>query len=181
MKTWGHIINQLAHSSATDTSEREACELIKAEYEQAKNDFAHCEQAIQSLEGLYQKAKLHNTELEQQTSKIERNAEKEIATPKSTHNRAQQLTNDIADLQTNVIANRHEVAKLEQDILALKGALSQNRFNLFRLEQQMDTLNATSQLHQAKHQISSKQGIRTGFEAFCQLASLKASNDPADN
>ncbi len=178
MKTWGHIINQLAHASATERAERDAYDLIKAEYEQARTHFDHCEKNIQSLESVYQQAKQHNTELDKQAANIENSAETEFDASENNTYTTQKLTSDIADLQTNVTANRKEVAKLEQDILALKGALSQNRFNLFRLEQQMDTLNATSQLHKAKHHISSKHGIRTGFEAFCQLAAQSASNDP---
>ena len=55
--------------------------------------------------------------------------------------------------------------------------LSQNRYSLFRLGQQLDTLNATTQLQQAQAHLALHNGVRTALDAIALLRTRAASND----
>lgn len=175
MKTWSHVITRLANAHLPENPERQAYALIKEEHEHIKAQFDHCEQEVRSLEATYQSSKQRLLDLEKEAQVIEEDTRTAIT--QDQNDKAHSLATEIAHLRASVNANQVDVAKLENHIVSLKGVLSQNRFSLFRLEQQMDTLNATSQLQRAQHQLATKQGVRTALHSFAKLAAQPASND----
>lgn len=80
-------------------------------------------------------------------------------------------------LEAALAASEARVGEIEQALLALKGVVSHNRYRLFQLSQQLDTLSATSQLHKAHGAQNRGAGVVTALDALASFSQRQACND----
>jgi uncharacterized coiled-coil protein SlyX len=179
MNTWTNVIAELANIQGDPEAHAEAQAYaqsrVKTEYVTVKKQSELSELAIKNLETDYLRAKARLIELESQAQQIE--LATQCALERQQAQKALTLATEIAKLNINVFDNRQQVAHIEHAINELKGAVSHNRYNLFRLEQQLDTLAATSQLQQAQSKLAEHKGIRTALHSIAAIKARSASND----
>jgi predicted RNase H-like nuclease (RuvC/YqgF family) len=177
MSTWNIVIAKLASKEAGNPSEAEATVMAQREYSTVKKQFERSERNLRTLENAHAEAQQNLQALEAKALLIEQDTQQALAQQQD--QKAQALAVQIAQLHVTLLASQQQVAQLDTSLVGLKGVLSHNRYNLFRLEQQLDTLNATVQLQQAQTQLAERKGIRTALDSIALMRARAASNDDA--
>ena len=175
MSTWNIVIAKLASKSAGNSSEVEATVIAQREYSTVKKQFERSERNLRDLENAHAQAQRNLQALEAKALLIEQHTQQALAQQQD--QKAQALAVQIAQLHVTLLASQQQVAQLDASLGGLKGVLSHNRYNLFRLEQQLDTLNATVQLQHAQTQLAERKGIRTALDSIALIRARAASND----
>ena len=175
MSTWNIVIAKLASKEAGNPSEAEATLMAQREYSTVKKQFERSERNLRALQSAHAEAQQNLQALEAKTQLIEQDTQQALAEQQD--QKAQALAVQIAQLHVILLSSQQQVAELDATLVGLKGVLSHNRYNLFRLEQQLDTLHATVQLQHAQTQLAERKGIRTALDSIALMRARAASND----
>ncbi|MDZ7923149.1 MAG: hypothetical protein U5M23_03645 [Marinagarivorans sp.] len=175
MNTWNIVIAKLASKEAGNPSEAEATIMVQRQYSTVKKQFERSERNLRALESAHAEAQQNLQALEAKTQRIEHDTQQALAEQQD--QKAQALAVQIAQLHVTFLSSQQQVAELDATLVGLKGVLSHNRYNLFRLEQQLDTLHATVQLQQAQTLLAERKGIRTALDSIPLMRARTTSND----
>lgn len=164
---WSRAIARLAKAKAHNaTVLDEAQSELQAAHNSIQKQSVQSEKALKQLKKDYFEAKDTLDTLSDQL----RQADKRAQPPKG---------GDFKALQAAMIESQGRVGEIEQSLLELKGVVSHNRYRLFQLSQQLDTLCATSQLHKAHSAQNRTAGVTTALDALAALSKRQACNDDA--
>lgn len=164
-QSWSRAIARLAKAKAHNaTVLDEAQSELQGAHNSIQKQSVQSEKALKQLEKDYSEAKDTLDTLAGQL----READKRVQAPKG---------GDFSTLQASMAESQARVGEIEQSLLELKGVVSHNRYRLFQLSQQLDTLCATSQLHKAHTAQNKATGVTTALDALAAFSQRQACND----
>lgn len=162
---WSQAIARLAKAKANNIHLlNDAQSELQAAHSSIRKQSQQSEKALKQLEADYSSAK---EELDALASEMTL-AEKRVEPPRGS---------DFNAMKAALKASEARVDNIEQSLLELKGVVSHNRYRLFQLSQQLDTLCATSQLHKAHRSRSRTNGVVTALDALALVSQQQACND----
>lgn len=162
---WSQAIARLAKIKNHDASVLDQAQSeLRAAHNSIHKQSLQNEKTLKQLEKDYSAAKDVLDELADQMRRTQR------------HTQPTQ-SNELKALQSSMIDSQTRVGEIEQSLLELKGVVSHNRYRLFQLSQQLDTLCATSQLHKAHNAQHRNTGVTTALDALAAFSQRQACND----